>query len=238
MVMREGKEGGGKGPLVQTERASTLAAGGAQQVVLPADPVVFQSRIARNDCGQPEAIVPALASEATGDSRPLLCVDMGGGKGGANVSEEQAPTLNTSAAGHAVLPAEQTPASPLVPALHTLEPSRGDGRDDRAIGCDGTSVRRLTPLECERLQGFPDNYTLIPGQGINRAPADLAETVAYLVGHGLTQERATQLAQSADGPRYKALGNSMAVPVMAWIGARVDLVDRGVPWSDPGEVAP
>jgi DNA (cytosine-5)-methyltransferase 1 len=51
------------------------------------------------------------------------------------------------------------------------------------------SVRRLTPRECERLQGFPDDYTAIPG--------------------------------AADGPRYKALGNSMAVPVMAWIGRRI-----------------
>jgi DNA (cytosine-5)-methyltransferase 1 len=52
-----------------------------------------------------------------------------------------------------------------------------------------TAVRRLTPRECERLQGFPDDYTAIP--------------------------------KAADGPRYKALGNSMAVPVMAWIGKRI-----------------
>jgi DNA (cytosine-5)-methyltransferase 1 len=62
----------------------------------------------------------------------------------------------------------------------------------------GMQVRRLTPRECERLQGFPDDYTLIPYRG---KPA-------------------------ADGPRYKALGNSMAVPVMAWIGRRIALVDK------------
>ncbi|MNY64902.1 Modification methylase HpaII [compost metagenome] len=61
----------------------------------------------------------------------------------------------------------------------------------------GSAVRRLTPRECERLQGFPDDYTLIP----------------YRKG------------QAADGPRYKALGNSMAVPVMRWIGQRIALVD-------------
>lgn len=55
-------------------------------------------------------------------------------------------------------------------------------------------VRRLTPTECERLQGFPDGYTQVPHRG---KPA-------------------------ADGPRYKSLGNSMAVPVMAWIGKRID----------------
>jgi DNA (cytosine-5)-methyltransferase 1 len=55
------------------------------------------------------------------------------------------------------------------------------------------SVRRLTPRECERLQGFPDDYTAIPG--------------------------------AKDGPRYRALGNSMAVPVMAWIGKRIQMVE-------------
>jgi DNA (cytosine-5)-methyltransferase 1 len=59
-------------------------------------------------------------------------------------------------------------------------------------------VRRLTPTECERLQGFPDGYTDIPWRKQPTAP---------------------------DGPRYKALGNSMAVPVMAWIGRRIAFVD-------------
>lgn len=60
----------------------------------------------------------------------------------------------------------------------------------------GTAVRRLTPRECERLQGFPDDYTQVPYR--NKS--------------------------SSDGPRYKALGNSMAVPVMAWIGSRINAV--------------
>ena len=63
-----------------------------------------------------------------------------------------------------------------------------------------TAVRRLTPTECERLQGFPDQFTMIPWRG---KPAD----------------------QCPDGPRYKALGNSMAVPVMAWIARRIQMVD-------------
>jgi DNA (cytosine-5)-methyltransferase 1 len=58
------------------------------------------------------------------------------------------------------------------------------------------AVRRLTPKECERLQGFPDNYSQIPWKG---KPAE----------------------QCPDGPRYKACGNSMAVPVMRWIGERI-----------------
>jgi len=67
--------------------------------------------------------------------------------------------------------------------------------------CPSLGVRRLTPTECERLQGFPDDYTRIPWR--NKA-AD----------------------QCPDGNRYKALGNSMAVPVMAWIGSRIQQVDR------------
>lgn len=67
---------------------------------------------------------------------------------------------------------------------------------DRHAVSDGLQVRRLTPTECERLQGFPDNHTQIPWRG---KPA----------------------ADCPDGPRYKAIGNSMAVPVMRWIGERI-----------------
>ena len=61
-------------------------------------------------------------------------------------------------------------------------------------------VRRLTPTECERLQGFPDNYTQIEWR--NKSAEDCP-----------------------DGPRYKAMGNSMAVPVMRWIGERIQMVE-------------
>jgi DNA (cytosine-5)-methyltransferase 1 len=63
------------------------------------------------------------------------------------------------------------------------------------------AIRRLTPKECERLQGFPDDWTKIP---YRNKPAD----------------------QCPDGPRYKACGNSMAVPVMRWIGQRIQYVEN------------
>ncbi|HFN6040429.1 TPA: Dam family site-specific DNA-(adenine-N6)-methyltransferase [Escherichia coli] len=83
----------------------------------------------------------------------------------------------------------------------------GDGR-----------IRRLTPVECERLQGFPDGHTLIPTEKRKKVNSD---ELAYLHNHypDLSEEEAAMLA--ADGPRYKAVGNSMAIPVMRWIGERI-----------------
>ena len=89
-------------------------------------------------------------------------------------------TANTGANGHG-LAHEVT---------HTLDRAQG-----QAV-IAAMQVRRLTPVECERLQGFPDNYTAIPwrGKDVDNCP---------------------------DGPRYKALGNSWAVPVVRWIGNRI-----------------
>ncbi|SAJ26607.1 BsuMI modification methylase subunit ydiP [Enterobacter hormaechei] len=71
-----------------------------------------------------------------------------------------------------------------------------DSRSSADVVQYGMQVRRLTPIECERLQGFPDNHTLIGWRGKDTA-------------------------ECPDGPRYKAIGNSMAVPVMRWIGERI-----------------
>lgn len=78
--------------------------------------------------------------------------------------------------------------------------AEGENRPSRPsnVVSQSMQVRRLTPTECERLQGFPDGYTQVP---YRNKPA-------------------------ADGPRYKALGNSMAVPVMRWIGERIKQVDK------------
>lgn len=84
----------------------------------------------------------------------------------------------------------------------------------------GSTVRRLTPRECERLQGFKDDYTLIPyGRTIRPEKLD-ADYAKYLMrGGNMTYEQCLQAA--ADGPRYKAIGNSKAVPVVRWIGQRI-----------------
>jgi DNA (cytosine-5)-methyltransferase 1 len=93
-------------------------------------------------------------------------------------------------------------AQPIAPTLTaTNDPSRSPQSTEvtnqvAAVHAASMAVRRLTPIECERLQGFPDNYTNIPWR---------------------------KAIDSPDGPRYKALGNSMAVPVMKWIGERLEL---------------
>jgi len=79
-----------------------------------------------------------------------------------------------------------------VEAHATLDSNNGSRRHNGVV--QGMAVRRLTPEECEALQGFPRGYTKIS-------------------------------AKTADGPRYKSLGNSMAVPCMRWIGERIQMVE-------------
>jgi len=84
---------------------------------------------------------------------------------------------------------------PIAGALSSIR--RGDAKNETFLQ-QHMAVRRLTPRECERLQGYADDYTLVPFRG---KPA-------------------------ADGPRYKAIGNGMAVPVMRWLGERIAMVEQ------------
>jgi DNA (cytosine-5)-methyltransferase 1 len=88
----------------------------------------------------------------------------------------------------------------VTPALQALRPSVQSHHAQTFIA-NQTAVRRLTPVECERLQGFPDDYTNIPWRGKSESP---------------------------DSLRYKAMGNSMAVPCMNWIGQRIQMVEDGL----------
>ena len=111
------------------------------------------------------------SEDGTGGGTPLVPICFSAKDHGADAMTDLSPTLR--AGGHNSSHAN----AGVMPAI-----------------TQGWRVRRLTPRECERLQGFPDDYTAIPYRG---KPA-------------------------ADGPRYKALGNSMAVPVMRWIGERIE----------------
>lgn len=91
----------------------------------------------------------------------------------------------------------------------------------------GWRVRRLTPMECERLQGFPDRFTQIPNwDGWRDVGED--EDIDELKAVGLTvrKTKSGYRVNDPDGVRYKALGNSMAVNCMRWIGQRIDRFEK------------
>ena len=88
----------------------------------------------------------------------------------------------------------------------TLRNSAASDCFDLVLAREKKYIRRLTPLECERLQGFPDDYTQIEWHG---KPAD----------------------QCPDSHRYKAIGNSMVVPVMQWIGERIKRIEEKTKWK-------
>ena len=96
---------------------------------------------------------------------------------------------------------------------------RGDGAPLLATWF---AVRRLTAARVRALQGLPDDYTLIPTYRRRLRAHEIEEMAGYL---GITLEQARRLGATPDGPRYKAIGNSMAVPVMRWIGRRIQMVD-------------
>lgn len=92
----------------------------------------------------------------------------------------------------------------------------------------GWIVRRLTPTECERLQGFPDGFTKIPGASKGGwRQVDETEDMDELRTYGMPLKLKGNVwfVKDPDGPRYKALGNSMAVNCMTWIGERIAKVD-------------
>lgn len=140
--------------------------GGGQQVAIAYDLQQITSATNRSNPQAGDPVHTLAASNAANAAVATFKIGQGAMAGGIGYSEETAPTLTAAASG-----------TQKAPGL-----------------LQGMGVRRLTPRECERLQGFPDDYTLIDG--------------------------------AADSPRYKAIGNSWAVPVVRWIGGRIETVDN------------
>ena len=138
-------------------------------------PMVFEPRLARNDRGAPDKICPPLKAQSgqtgKGDAAPVVFQQ--------NSRSEVRLTGGDGKISGSV----------------TSQP----GVQQQNYAKIGMTVRRLMPIECERLQDFGDNHTKIPWRG---KPAD----------------------QCPDGPRHKAIGNSWAVCCARWIGKRIDLV--------------
>ncbi len=201
--------------------------------------ILFEFQGVRRDFAPSRAsrqnIAPTIAGCANGggangpgrdvdSAESLQVVTMSTGQGGAEIGFDRGPTLTcnheapiaayavrqpilSNDPAHAICANEQRTytnensvfqlrnvvAQP-VPIQNALTAQSIGANDAAPCVANAMHVRRLTPTECERLQGFPDGYTNIPWRG---------------------------KATSADGPRYKALGNSWAVPVVTWIGRRI-----------------
>jgi len=150
------------------------------------DTLVFEARFARNGRGAPSDVVPALKAESgssgKGDGAPLVF----------SIIPMNSADLEAS-------------ATDVANAVSCVQNGKQTDRGTRLA--TATAVRRLTPRECERLQGFPDDWTAIQ---VGKR------------GH-----------VAKDGPRYKALGNSFAVPIFRWIGERIAMVTAVLRESNP-----
>lgn len=153
---------------------------GDQDQLVLAHAIAFETRFAQNGRGAPDVVVPPLKAQSgsTGKGDAAPCV---------------AFAQNTR---------DELREMAVVGAL-----SAHPGTKQTSYIRQKMQVRRLTPTECERLQGFPDGYTLISSQFFKKL--------------GIEPDPNNPKHWVADGPRYKALGNSMAVVVMKWIGFKI-----------------
>ena len=186
--VRGGCEGGGKGYLGEDEKAFTISTMQDQQIAQPIQ-ICFNDangkRADRPNGGcyiteNPKASPTVTCAESDLKVLQPIAVD--------------APTIIDRAAFNQGENAQYEPRIEEGQTMSSLV-ARGPHAVQHTM-----AIRRLTPKECERLQGFQDDWTKIP---YRNKPAD----------------------QCPDGPRYKACGNSMAVPVMRWIGQRIQLID-------------
>lgn len=171
MLVRCGCAGGGKGALIQDDVSATLSTNNKQ--------TLFQPVCMMGDHGKAAVDVGVTGTLTAHDAKgaPLIA------RAFAQNTRNELRYIGGDG-----------------PVSGALSASPGMKQTSYAMVDDGKAymVRRLTPRECERLQGFPDDWTLIDWKG-KRAP---------------------------DGRRYKAIGNSMSVPVMRWIGERIAEADE------------
>ena len=197
----------------------TIDTTGSQSVAHPSCVAIQGNLIGRSDNAGPEGVgasengpmytltktdIHAVCHESVCVAYPINTMTLGGRPDPVNdarmtigVGGNGDPQFTLQAAhSHAVAYTQNKIAGTLDANYHKGQGSR-QGGEREYIGTSSMAVRRLTPVECERLQGFPDNYSQISWKG---KPAD----------------------QCPDGPRYKACGNSMAVNVMRFIGEQIN----------------
>lgn len=181
-VAIRGRDGGDTIELTGDVMMALRTGGGGSDKPHVLAPVAFKaSHFTRGKDGAPSPVAPPLSADADkGDQDTLVLAD-------------GSPTIAFSCKDYG-----NDCSDNVSPTLRAMGFNNSNANAGGQLGVfTNWRVRRLTPLECERLQGFPDGYTDIPYRRRNYTP---------------------------DGPRYKALGNSMAVNVMRWIGLRIQAV--------------
>jgi DNA (cytosine-5)-methyltransferase 1 len=203
LTMREGKPGGGKGPLLSTDKSLSLSTSNEQLLFTPAAIPIQDGRDIekhQNGLGIAEEGAPSYTIDQTGAQAVAygLQGNMIGrqdhnGPQGAGISHPDDPMFSlTSTDRHAVaFTTEQTPKYNEDVALTLTKGSPSGGGQPQAVATT-MAVRRLTPLECERLMGWPDNWT----------------------------------AGQSDTHRYKQCGNGVASPVAQWIAQQLLQLDK------------
>ena len=210
--IRGGCDGGGKGALVQTEKSGTLGTGNDQTIFCMA--TQQGGAELRTDDRAPTL---TAAAGMSGNNQPVVCAGfkLGNSEQARSIGyqEERSPTLNAECGGNKPAVLARTYKDPHIVAYPDVAdslcaesyPSKLANKDivngcyPAVDGGNGMVVRRLTPLECERLQGYPDGWT------------DIGEW---------TDEKGKKH-KEADSPRYKALGNSIALPFWEWMLRRM-----------------
>lgn len=197
----------GKGYLGSDELAFTIAASQDQQIAYRK---VRRAQSADDfETWKRDEVINTLNCFDQGDVRAVNVVltsfgflpTQGSKAHGLGIEQELSPTLRSGCDAYGVyqepIAVDTFNQTVNEHTSQTLGSSASDVNHYGAVMMPQMAIRRLTPLECERLQGFPDNWTLIPWK--NKPIEDCP-----------------------DGPRYKACGNSMAVPCMRWIGQRIN----------------
>ena len=184
----------GQGNRVWDDNCPTLRAemGDNQPCVMIEEPLAFMGGQGAKAGGLGIGKASPTLKSADSGSNRVPCVLMDQGGGVMNVEYNKTGTLRRETHGHE-------------PIIH-----------------HNTVVRRLTPVEYERLQGFPDGYTNIPWKNTKRKNEKFDQNTGELVDYEVEVERTPN---SPDSRRYKALGNSFAVPVVRWIGKRIEAAE-------------
>jgi len=205
-----GEQGGvigqsaGKGYLGSEDKTFTVATT-QDQWLATTEPITFQPGNLRRHAGADPSTETTTTLKATsGDQMPHIAYAQGVDLyNQALTGDLHCPLRTAGGHGAPAVMAFDAFNQTVSKTSKTLTCAASDVNHVGAVYSPTMAVRRLTPKECERLQGFPDDYSMIPW---NKKPAELCP----------------------DGPRYKACGNSMAVPVMRWIGERIQKYVDGI----------